>query len=90
MPITLQRSFLGASVAALATLAGCSASPSRNILGSYFPSWMICALGGIAAAVIARTLFNRLGIQREIPAVVLVYLSIAAAVTFALWLLWLA
>lgn len=79
-----------AALIGLASLTGCSASPSRNILGSYFPSWMICALGGIAAAAIARAVFKRSGLQREIPALVLVYLSIASAVTFALWLVWLA
>jgi len=29
-------------------------NPSRNILGSYFPSWMVCALVGLAAALAAR------------------------------------
>lgn len=75
---------------AIVSLAGCSASPSRNVLGSYFPSWMICALGGIAAAVIARTVLKASGLQREIPALLLVYLSIGAAFTFGLWLIWLA
>ena len=35
-------------------ISGCSGSPSRNILGSYFPSWMVCALVGLAAALAAR------------------------------------
>lgn len=87
---TLHRGSTGASLLGLALLAGCSGSPSRNILGSYFPSWMVCALAGVAAAVIARTLLKALGIQREIPAPVLVYLSVAVAFTFGLWLLWLA
>ncbi len=29
------------------SVTGCSAAPSQNILGSYFPSWMICALAGL-------------------------------------------
>jgi hypothetical protein len=32
----------------LGLLNGCDGAPSRNILGSYFPSWMVCALVGIA------------------------------------------
>jgi esterase/lipase superfamily enzyme len=32
-------------------LSGCGSAPSRNILGSYFPSWMICALIGLSATV---------------------------------------
>ena len=71
-------------------LSACDGSPSRNILGSYFPSWMVCAIGGIAAAVIARVIFKTTGLLAELPAPVLVLLSIGCAVTFGIWLLWLA
>lgn len=78
------------AVAALCLLAGCSAAPSRNILGSYFPSWMICALAGIAAGFVARAIFKATGLLDEIPILFVVILAIVAAVTFALWLVWLA
>ena len=42
-------------------LAGCNDAPSQTILGSYFPSWMLCALVGIGAAVVARLLFVAAG-----------------------------
>jgi hypothetical protein len=74
---------------ALAALSGCSAAPSQPILGSYFPSWMICALAGIGATVVARQLFAVTGIGRALPAPLLVYLALAAAFAFATWLLWL-
>ena len=35
------------ATATITLLSGCSSAPSRNILGSYFPSWMICALIGM-------------------------------------------
>ncbi|MEJ0085228.1 MAG: YtcA family lipoprotein [Pseudomonadota bacterium] len=78
------------AVIAAATLAGCSRAPSRNILGSYFPSWMVCALGGIAIALIARAFFKKTGLLEEIPVPFVVIVAIACAATFALWLLWLA
>jgi hypothetical protein len=71
-------------------LSSCDGSPSRNILGSYFPSWMVCALAGIAAAVIGRAILKATGLLAEVPAPLGVLLAIACAVTFGLWLVWLA
>lgn len=71
-------------------ISGCSGSPSRNILGSYFPSWMVCALIGLVAALAARVALKSSGLLGELPAPLVVLLSIGCAVTFGLWLLWLA
>jgi hypothetical protein len=76
--------------AVLASLGGCDGAPSRNILGSYFPSWMVCALVGIAAAAIARVILKSTGLLQELPAPFVVIVAIGCAATFALWLLWLA
>jgi hypothetical protein len=73
----------------LSALAGCEGAPSRNILGSYFPSWMVCALAGIALALIARVIFKASGLLEQLPVPFVVMLAIACAGTFALWLLWL-
>jgi hypothetical protein len=49
------------AASALSLLDGCNGAPSRNILGSYFPSWMVCALVGIALALpLRRHAGNRL------------------------------
>jgi hypothetical protein len=84
-----------ASMTALALMViglmtGCSGSPSRSILGSYFPSWMVCALIGLVAALLARVALKATGLLGELPAPLVVLLSIGCATTFALWLLWLA
>jgi hypothetical protein len=70
-------------------LGGCDGAPSRNILGSYFPSWMVCALVGIALALAARAIFKASGLLEELPAPFVVMLAIACAGTFAMWLIWL-
>jgi hypothetical protein len=70
-------------------LSGCSSAPSHSILGSYFPSWMFCALAGLSVAAILRQLFAALGIDRALPAPLLVYLALAVAAAFATWLIWL-
>jgi hypothetical protein len=83
--LTLTGAFLSTGV-----LGGCSGSPSRNILGSYFPSWMVCALLGLAAAVAARAALKASGLLSELAAPLVVLLAIGCVVTFALWLMWLA
>jgi|SRR5579862_2883685 hypothetical protein len=80
---------LWSAAPALGVLAGCDGAPSRNILGSYFPSWMVCALVGIAVALIVRALFKAAGLLEEIPAPFVVMLAIACGSTFAMWLIWL-
>ena len=71
-------------------LTGCSSSPSRNILGSYFPSWMICALVGMAATVALRVVLAKLGMDADLPIPIVTYLAFATAVSLGMWLLWLA
>ena len=74
----------------LLVLTGCSSAPSRNILGSYFPSWMICALVGLGATVALRVVLAKLGIDAELPIPIVTYLAFATAISLAMWLLWLA
>ena len=71
-------------------VAGCDGAPSRNILGSYFPSWMVCALVGIVVALVARAVLKATGLLEELPAPLLVLLGIGCAVDFGMWLVWLA
>ena len=70
-------------------LSGCNAAPTQSILGSFFPSWMICALAGIAGAVAVRLILSAIGVERAVPAPLLVHLATAVAIAFAVWLLWL-
>jgi hypothetical protein len=81
---------LSCATTMLGLLGGCNGAPSRNILGSYFPSWMICALLGIVLALAARAIFKASGILEELPVPFVVMLAIACAGTFAMWLVWLA
>ena len=83
---------LRATVAISAVLcgtAGCSGAPAHDILGSYFPSWMICVLLGLILALVTRQILVATRIDEALPAPVVVYLFIAVAFAFALWLLWL-
>jgi FtsH-binding integral membrane protein len=81
---------LASTLLSVTALAACSASPSRNILGSYFPTWMICALLGLVGVVVIRVIFGKTGIDAALPVPVIVYLCAWLAVTLAIWLIWLA
>jgi hypothetical protein len=63
---------------------GCSRAPSFDILGSFFPAWLICVAVAIPLTVLARWVLLILRIAIFFP--VLVYPSITAIFTFALWL----
>lgn len=69
--------------------AACSQSPSRNILGSSFPTWMVCAVLGIVATALARLALVRFGVDAALPMPAIVYLSLWTAATLAIWLVWL-
>jgi hypothetical protein len=59
--------------------------PQINIIGSFFPSWMLCVLIGIVAALLLRLLFIRTGIDPYVGPRALVYPSLAILVTLVLW-----
>ena len=72
-------------------LGGCSAAggaPAIPIFGSFFPAWIICAVGGIVLAVIIRAVLIALRIDEHLPAPPLVYLCLAISGGIGFWLIW--
>jgi hypothetical protein len=59
--------------------------PQINIIGSFFPSWMLCVVIGILVALVARALFVRARLDPYVGPAVLVYGSLAVLVTLVLW-----
>src|ERR1700746_1347039 len=75
------------SSAAMLMLAGCSRAPTFNILGSFFPAWILCGVIGILLAVVVRLFFVRIKLEDQLLApLILVYPCLTALFTFALWL----
>jgi hypothetical protein len=68
-------------------LQGCSRAPSFNILGSFFPAWILCGLIGILLTVAVRLLFVRYNFEQQLSPLILVYPCLTAFFTFTLWLL---
>jgi hypothetical protein len=79
-----RRFALSVFIPALLFLAGCARAPSFDILGSFFPAWLICLVVAILLTVVTRALLSRYVV---IAWPVLVYPSLAALFAFALWLI---
>ena len=64
-----------------------SHSPTLNLLGSYFPAWMLCAAAGVVAAVVIRQFLTVTGISEYVFAPLLTYAGLALSATWLIWLL---
>jgi len=65
-------------------LGGCSRAPSFDLLGSYFPAWLICLALGVVLTAVIRWLLLRFQIGVVLP--IVVYPSLTALVAFGMWL----
>jgi YtcA family len=77
------RSVRGVFVPALLLMTGRGIAPSFDILGSFFPAWLVCLVVAILLTAVSRVLLSR---YVEIVWPVLVYPSLTASFAFALWL----
>ena len=64
-------------------LTGCGRAPAFDVLGSFFPAWLVCFAVAILLAALCRALLQP---RVEIAFPILVYPSLTAIFTFALWL----
>ncbi len=78
---------IGACAAATLSATGCSRAPSFNILGSFFPAWILCGVLGILLAAVVRVIFVRTHFEQELSPLILIYPCLAAFFTFTIWLL---
>jgi hypothetical protein len=77
-------------VASGVLLAGCQSeghSPTVDVLGSYFPAWMVCIIIGLTITLILRQLFIGFKLDSYLRPAVLIYPSLAILFTLAVWLI---
>jgi hypothetical protein len=87
--MNLSRSSIILSLAGL-MLAGCQAdahSPTLDVLGSYFPAWIVCMVIGLALTLITRLILIGLKMNAHLRPIVLVYLCLMIFYTLSIWLL---
>ena len=74
----------------LPLLSGCTRagrSPEIDVVGSYWPAWMVCIISALILTSLARLVFIRLRIDEHLRPAPLVYFCLIGVFTFIVWLL---
>jgi hypothetical protein len=67
-------------------LTGCRPGPSVDLLGSFFPAWMLALVIGIVITLLLRQLFILMDLDPYLAPRGLVYVALAVLVTLTTWL----
>jgi len=62
-------------------------SPTVDLLGSYFPAWMVCIVTGLGLTLIAHWVIQRYNLKTYIGPAPLIYSCLMIIFTFATWIL---
>ena len=83
----MTRKMLVYAQTALLLCTGCGRAPSVDIVGSFFPVWMVCVTVAIIFTCLLRLLLVRYHFEAEIGPVALFYPSLVILLSCSLWLL---
>jgi hypothetical protein len=64
-----------------------SHSPTVDILGSYFPAWMVCIISGLTLTLIAHWIAQLYRLKPYLGPAPIIYSSLMIIFTFATWIL---
>jgi hypothetical protein len=68
--------------------AGCNRhAPSIDVIGSFFPVWMLCLIIAIVLTFVVRYVLTRYQLETEVGPVALFYPSVVVLFTCLLWLI---
>ena len=62
-------------------------SPTVDVLGSYFPAWMICIVSGLTLTLIAHWVIQLRELKSYVGPAPLIYPCLMIIFTFATWIL---
>jgi len=65
---------------------GCGVSPSVNVLGSFFPAWLISIIVGVVLTVVAHRVLVAAGVGTDLGPAALVYPCLVGLLTLFTWL----
>jgi hypothetical protein len=85
MKIVQRRAALVAALGSVLT--GCERAPSVDVLGSFFPVWMVCLSAAVILTFFARNLVVRCKLESHVGPVALFYPSIVVLFSCLLWLI---
>ena len=78
---------LGFVAATCALLSGCGRAPAIDIVGSFFPAWMICLTVGAILAFVVRYFLLRYRLETEVGPLALFYPCAVILFTCLMWLI---
>jgi hypothetical protein len=67
-------------------LTSCAHAPSFEIVGSFFPVWMICLTAAVILTFFARKLLVRRKLESQVGPVAIFYPSMVISFSCLLWL----
>jgi hypothetical protein len=67
-------------------LTGCTRAPSVDIIGSFFPGWLICLTIAVVLVFVVRWALVKLRLESEVGPLALFYPCLVTLLTSALWL----
>ena len=62
-------------------------SPTIDILGSYFPAWMICIVTGLTLALVSRWIIRAYHLEPYASPAPLIYSCLTIIYTFMTWII---
>ena len=62
-------------------------SPTVDLLGSYFPAWMVCIVSGLTLTLVAHWIVQICHVKPYIGPAPLIYSCLMIIFTFATWIL---
>ena len=68
-------------------LAGCRGSPQVNLMGSFFPAWMVSVGIGIVGTLLLRRVFVRAKLEPYLRPLPLLYFCLWVLLTLGSWLI---
>jgi len=71
----------------LMLLTGCRGAPQINLLGSFFPAWMLSIGIGVGGTLLLHRLFVRTKLEPHLAPLPAVYFCLWVLLTLACWLI---
>jgi hypothetical protein len=67
--------------------AGCGRAPAFDIIGSFFPAWIVCVTIAVVLTSVLRILLLRWKFEGDVGPVALFYPSVVVLLSCTLWLI---
>jgi hypothetical protein len=78
---------IGAAVVAAVLSAGCANAPSINILGAYFPDWLLCIVAGVVLAIVCYVVLQRTHFGDMLGPSAVAYPALTTLFALVVWLI---